>query len=502
MLPSAAAPRAEMTNALRSASVQSRRRVLRALAAVAAVAAAATLAVVATPGGGRTVEAVAGGSLGAGGEFHDIAPARVLDTREPGPLSGRVTTSASTSGSTIEVPLVGQGGLPTFTDGDGDGFDDHVLAVVVNITVIAPDRAGYLRAFGTGTPEGETSVVNFRADQRVPNSAILRPGKDGKVSIRMVTPEGNGSAHLAVDVSGWFSSSEYGQRGARTVNIDPARIFDSRQPEFGAAPFGAFAQRTIDIHGATQMDDTSNVVVPDDPDVVGVILNVTGINRQPSSQTTFVSVLPDAVTNPPTTSNLNLDPGDLRANLAIVPVPPDGQLTLFNSVGSTHVIVDVVGYLLANEDVTTTAGRVIPLVAPFRALDTRQSEHYAQRLGPASGEDWSFDDFVADVKVGGQWVGDQQGLFGNLTATGLQPQYPWAPVQTYVSVYPSPFDAPDAPPNVSNLNLGEGVAVPNLALATYGATQIEGAPVERGLAVYNSEGYVHYLLDVYAVVLS
>lgn len=498
----AAAPRTQMTNALRSAPVQSR-RVLRALGTLAAVAAAASLAVVVAPGGGRTVEAVAGGSLGAGGEFHDIVPARILDTREAayGDLAGRVASSASTTGPTLDIPVVGRGGLPAFTDADGDGFDDNVLAVVVNITVIAPDRAGYLRAFGTGTPEGETSVVNFAANRRVPNSAVLRPGKDGKITVRIVTPEGAGSAHLAVDVSGWFSSSAYGERGARTVNIDPARIFDSRSG--GGAPLGTFAQTTLDIRGATQLENRSNVVVPDDPDVVGVIINVTGINRQAGSRITFVSVLPGPVSDPSqvTTSNLNLDPGDLRANLAIVPVPADGDLTLLNSVGSTHVIVDVVGYLLANEDVATTTGRVIPLVSPFRALDTRASEHYAQRLGPGMGEDWSFDDFVADVKVAGVPVGPQQGLFGNLTATGLQPQYPWAPVQTYVTMYPSPA-LPGSAPNVSNVNLGQGVAVPNLVLATYGETQIDGAPVERGIAVYNSEGYVHYLLDVYAVVLA
>lgn len=487
-----------MTNALRSAPVQARRRLLRALGTVAAVAAAAAVGVVASPGGGRTVQAVAGGTLGAGGEFHQIVPDRILDTRDPGPLSGRVATSASTSGSTLEVPVVGRGGLPAFTDGDGDGFDDHVLAVVVNITVIAPDRAGYLRAFGTGTPEGETSVVNFGADQRVPNSAILRPGRDGKISLRLVTPDGAGSAHVAVDVSGWFSSSAHGERGARTVTIEPARIFDSR--EAGGA-FGTFTQRNLPIRGATQLEDAGNVVVPNDPDVIGVILNVTGINRQPGSQRgNFVSILPGPVTSASqvTTSNLNLDEGDLRANLAIVPVPDDGDLTLYNSVGSTHVIVDVVGYLLAGEPVDTRAGRIVPLVSPFRAFDTRTPEHFAQRLGPARAEDWSFDAFVADVKIGTEPVGPQQGFFGNLTATGLQRQYPWAPVQTYLTAYPSPANQAGGPPNVSNVNLGEGVAVPNLALLRYGSVGDD----DHQIAVYNSEGYVHYLLDVYAVVLS
>lgn len=491
-----------MTNPLQSPSVQPRRRFLRALGTVTAVAAAAAVGIVASPNGGRTVAAVAGGTLGAGGEFHSIVPDRILDTREAAldvAPAGRKATGPLGSTPELKIPVVGRGGLPAFIDGDGDGFDDNVLAVVVNITVIAPDRDGYLRAFGAGTPEGETSVVNFGARQNVPNSAILRPGQGGEISLRLVTPDGVGSAHLAIDVSGWFSSSTYRDRGARTVTIDPARIFDSRNAKFGGAPFGSEAQRELPIRGATEMD-AGNEVVPNDPNVVGVILNLTGINRQSNSTVTFASVLPEPVSgrDDVTTSNLNLGAGQLRANLAIVPVPADGNLTLFNSAGSTHLIVDVVGYLRAGAAVDSPTGRIVPLVAPFRAFDTRATEHFAQRLGPARAEDWSFEAFVADVKIGDEPVGAQQGFFGNLTATGLQPQYPWAPVQTYVTAYPSPANQPGGPPNVSNLNLGEGVAVPNLALMRYGSTS-EG---DHHVAIYNSEGYAHYLLDVYAVVLS
>ena len=475
---------------------------LRALGTVTAVAAAAAVGIAASPNGGRTVEAVAGGTLGAGGEFHSIVPDRILDTRnadlDVAPL-GRKATGTLANAPELQVPVVGQGGLPAFVDDDGDGFDDHVLAVVVNITVIAPDRGGYLRAFGTDTDEGETSVVNFAAGQNVPNSAVLRPGQDGRISLRLVTPDGAGSANVAVDVSGWFSSSAYGTRGARTVTIDPARIFDSRRAEFGGAPLGSLGQKNIPIRGAEQME-SSNVVVPADPDVVGVILNVTGVNRQPNSTVTFASVLPDPVTGlgQVPTSNLNLSPGQLRANLAIVPVPDDGDLTLFNAAGSAHYIVDVVGYLLAGEPVDSSTGRIVPLVAPFRAFDTRATEHFAQRLGPANAEDWSFDAFVNDVKIGSDPVGPQQGFFGNLTATGLQRQYSWAPVQTYLTAYPSPASQAGGPPNVSNVNLGEGGAVPNLALMRYGSAGGD----DHQIAVYNSEGYVHYLLDVYAVVLS
>lgn len=493
-----------MTNALRSGPVQPSRRIRRAIGTLAAAAAAVAVGVIASPGGGRTIEA-AGGTLGAGGEFHEIVPDRVFDSRDAaldisyGSIpAGRKPTGPLATAPEIVVPIVGEGGLPAFVDDDSDGFDDNVLAVVVNITVISPNHSGYLRAFGTGTTQGETSVVNFSGGQRVPNSAIIRPGQNGAISLRLITPDGVGDSHVAVDVSGWYSTSEWDENGARTVAIDPARIYDSRDAQFGAAPVGAGGQVDITMRGAKRMG-TSSVVVPDDPDVVGVIVNITGVNKLPGSKPTYVSILPAKVSNASevTTSNLNLDTGGFRANLAIVPLATgDDDLTLFNFDGQIHLIVDVVGYLLAGQDPDTTAGRIVPIEAPFRALDTRKTEHYAQPLGPARAEDWSFDAFVDDVAIDGDPVGEQVGFFGNLTATGLQRQYPWADVQTFLTAYPSP--ATPSPPNVSNLNLGEGVAVPNMALLRYGS----GTGGDHEIAVYNSQGYVHYILDVYAVVLA
>jgi hypothetical protein len=485
-----------MTDALRSRAVLTPRKIRRALGAVVAVVAAAAVGVVVSPGTDSTVQAVGGG----GGEFHSITPTRVfdsrdraLDVRSPGIPAGRKPTGPLSSAPEIVVPILGKGGVPASAD--------VVLGVVVNITVINPSRNGYLRAFGTGIAQGDTSVVNFVAGQRVPNTAILRPGADGRISLRFITPGGVGTSHVAVDVSGWFSTNAWGEQGARIVtNDEPARIFDSREAQFGARPLGDRAQVDVRIRGAKKMG-SNTVVVPNDPDVVGVIVNLTGVNWLRGSGLTYASFLPERIGGgaEPPTSNLNLDVGDVRANLAIVPLPAgDDDLTLYNFEGPTHLIVDVVGYLLAGADPTTSRGRLVPLVAPFRVFDTREPDHYGQRLGPARAEDWSFDDFVADVTIDGEWVGDQAGLFGNLTATGLRPRpdASWVPAQTFLTAYPSPADR--TPPNVSNLNLGEDVAVPNMTLLRYGST----AGGDHQIAIYNADGYVHYLLDVYAVVLS
>ena len=107
--------------------------------------------------------------------------------------------------------------------------------------------------------------------------------------------------------------------------------------------------------------------------------------------------------------------------MAVVPLGDDGSIRLFNRFGSTHLIVDILGYLQQGVPDTTTTGRVIPLDAPFRAFDTRQVAFGSQPLGFGSKEPWSFQAFADSVLLGGQTIGGQSALIGNLTGTGLAP---------------------------------------------------------------------------------
>jgi hypothetical protein len=204
----------------------------------------------------------------------------------------------------------------------------------------------------------------------------------------------------------------------------------------------------------------------------------------------------------PTTSNLNLLPGEIRSVMAIVPIGPDGSIQFFNRAGSTHLVVDIVGYVRKGIGAETRIGRVVPLVSPFRAFDTREPEFFDQPLTPAGAEDWSFESFVNDVQIGDEWVGPQLGLFGNLVATNLQRQYPWLSVSSYLTAYPTPPDNGTAVPTVSNIVVGEGQTLPNMALLKYGSNKLDPFCVDNHcVRFYNRWGYVDYLLDVAAVIL-
>jgi len=496
-----------MTNGLRSAPVRGSRRVLR----VAARAATATALVVSatvvgfsvsSDDAGRTVAALENATIGAGGEYHALTPMRILDTRDSNldvaPFGRKPFQTASSDGL-FNVPVVDRAGLGPFHDGNGDCADDNVLAVAVTITVVSPTSVGYLEAFGKGENRPATSVVNFKPGAVVANTAVLRPGCGGELSVRLA-PAAAATGDVVIDIFGWFSSSSYPNAGARLEPSGPGRIYDSREAAFGGHAFGPGEQRELTIWGAKAFDTGAEVVV-NSSNVVAVLLNVTGVNANAGSANTFVSLLPAPVASgdAPHTSNLNLAVGQIRSNMAIVPVSADGRIWVYNANGNNHVVVDVMGYFLKNQDPSTSRGRVIPLVAPFRAFDTREAAFADQPLPPANAEDWSFTDFANDVKVAGSQVGVQLGLLGNLTAADLGRQYSWAPTGSYVTAYPTPAGGgAQSPPLISNLVLNDGDVVPNLVLLKYGNDGTDPYQVR----FYNRAGYLDYLLDVTAVILA
>ena len=463
--------------------------------ALAAIVGVSSVAVAATSATERQADAqTPEPTLGAGGEYHPLAPARIFDSRtgvnDSAPLGVKPTSS---QGRTFDVDILGQGGVP----GEVDGVNVDVLAVVANVTVVGSTLDGFLSIYPTGAAPGDSSLVNFGPGEAVPNLAVLGVGTGGQSTISMVTPEGDGSAHVLIDVFGWISTSEFADvadTGARFKPIPPSRVLDTRSTPVPATwtagtPIGAMEQLTLPIRGA-------NGVVPDSTDVTGVMVNVTAANNAAGSQATFLSVTP-ATTPPgvePATSVTNVAPGQIKANMAIVPIGDDGAIRIFNSSGATNVIVDVLGYLERGADDTTRAGRVIPLDAPFRVFDTRQEAFASTPLGFSTKEEWSFKAFAESVSLNGVPIGAQSALLGNLTGTGLEPLYPGQSVDTYMTIYPGNGE----PPNSSNINVTPGRSVANMSLLSYGTVGADPYTI----SAFNFDGSIHYLLDVYAVVLA
>ena len=126
------------------------------------------------------------GSATASGTLTPLTPARVLDTRTNG--------SAPAANSTVTLPVLGHGGVPT----------SGVRAVVLTVTAAAPPAFGNVRVYAGGSSTPGTSNVNFAAGQTVSNLVVAQVGGDGTVALYNGS---SGSTPLVVDVAGYYLSS-------------------------------------------------------------------------------------------------------------------------------------------------------------------------------------------------------------------------------------------------------------------------------------------------------
>jgi len=434
------------------------------------------------------VQAQAAG-LGAGGEYHPVTPARIFDSRPPGindvAPAGKKPTNRN--GADFTVRVAGRGGLPA------DPAD--MLAVALNVTVVEPTTKGWLAVRPAGAPVADASLVNFEANSNVPNMTIVGVNGAGDVTVRLRTGA-TGRAHVLIDVFGWVSTSGYdgptADDGARLVPYGPARLLDTRQQN---RPLERRESRALQVLGARTFQPTSTI--PNRSSIDAVLINLTGVNNARGSQnaSTFLAAANERLTERTvTTSNTNLVRGEVKANLALVPLDANGRIHIYNHNGRTDVVVDIVAYFEVI-DGDTTAGRIVPLDAPFRAFDTRGAAFGNVPLGFGSIEDWSFEEFAGSVTMPGSSLdlSEQSALIGNLTGTDLGRLYASQPVSTYLTAFPGGATRPAS----SNLNLTENRSVPNMALLRYGSDGGDDYVVQ----VYNHNGTTHYLFDVTAVVL-
>jgi len=234
--------------------------------------------------------------------------------------------------------------------------------------------------------------------------------------------------------------------GAGFVAVTPTRVLDTRGAQGPALVAGE--TRTIGL-GAVPAEATA------------AVLNVTATA---ASAATFIRVWPGS-TPPPSTSSLNIVAGDTVPNLVTTGLGAGATVSLATSSGTTHLVVDLVGYYLP----TATSGG-FHAVTPIRALDTRVGPTGAP-LGPGG-------TVTVDVAaVLGVSAGSVAGVVLNTTATG--------PTEGgFLTVYPA---GAAGPPLASNLNFRSGQTVANAVASGVGP---------GGVTVYNPAGSVHVVVDI------
>ena len=282
-----------------------------------------------------------------------------------------------------------------------------------------------------GTSFRSISVLTLAASSLIATSLIAAPGARPAGA----TPPGPSIASSAAQAF---------------VPITPYRLLDTRS----SAPITSSQDRSLPVRGTEAVPIAA----------VAVALNVT--ITQPTS-TGWLAVWPGGGTRPPT-SNLNFLSGETVANLVTIGIGPDGSISLGGEIspvvqkrsslpGTTHVLVDVVGWYMAGFNPIT----------PYRVLDTR-SEHL--RLGPGEQRD------IVVAGLGG--LPDGAGAVGlNVTAAGPS-------AAGYLTVWPNGTDQPPT----SNLNFAAGETAANAVIVGVGSY--------GKISIFNESGTTDVIVDV------
>ena len=394
-----------------------------------------------------TVPLTAVATENAEGTYYSTAPARLLDTRRTG------TRAPLGAGSTTTIQVGGRAGVPA----------SGVSAVVVNVTAVATTSAGYFTAYPSGKPRPTASTVNFPKEWTGAVMATVPVGADGALELYNY----GGPAHAVVDVLGWYAadSSVLAANGVGTMmyRFEPSeRMFDSRR-QGGALHGGEAVELGVDW-GA----DADNAAVR------SWVLNVTAVGATRPGVLTAWS----GQGNRPVTSTLNYEPGVIAPNMAVVPSGHDAGGTSFRldnvSSGSVHVVVDVMGVMLAGQD---QGLRFVRLDTPTRFVDTRTGLGLTGPFGSRSTRTVSTGAVAPSAPVARDAI-DQVVTI----TTGVTPAD-----RTYLSMWADGGERSVA----SVLNVEQGAV---RSAAAYLPVDVHGRAV-----VYNDAGPMHLTMDAVGV---
>lgn len=345
-------------------------------------------------GGVHLVADVAGyflaGPASLAGMFTAVTPARVLDTRTG---NGAALAKVPANG-TVTLTLAGRGGLPA----------SGIGAVVLNVTVTNPTRAGFVTVYPAGTKLPIASNVNYGPGQTVPNLVTVKTSSTGRVTLKNTS---SGTVDLVADVAGYFRAGATTAPGAFTP-VEPTRLLDTRIGNgFVSGPVPAGGHVSLQVTGRGGLPTSG---------VAAVVLNVTV--TQPRSAG-FITVHPSGQPLP-NASNLNFGPDQTVPNLVVVMVGGDGRVVLHNtSTGTVELVADLAGYVLSES-------------SPARIVSATPIQGYDSPTDAAAGSG-----ITTVLRAGPYYVYASEEGMTNITNTPDQPG---------VWVDPALFDKrPDAP---------------------------------------------------------
>jgi hypothetical protein len=231
-----------------------------------------------------------------------------------------------TAGGILPVQVAGNNGIPA-----------GATAAVLNVSVIQPGAGGYLTVFPQGSFQPFTANVNYAAGQVTGNRVIVPLSTTGPTP-GQVSIYSSSSADLVVDVSGYYSA--FGGAGsAFTPETAPVRICDTRANNPSGLTGGATQcdGKTMGPGGTQTVNVTGLAQVPNG--TTAVVFNLTAVTP---TLNTYLTVYPGPTL--PLVSDLNPPANGVKGNLTVGTLSAGGKMTIYNNIGNTDVVVDVLGW--------------------------------------------------------------------------------------------------------------------------------------------------------------
>jgi hypothetical protein len=289
---------------------------------------------------------------GRGGDYVALsAPAQVLDTR----TGIGAPAGVRAAGAVTPFQVLGKNGVPA----------TGVRAVLLDATIVNSTASTHLSIWPENGTNTGMSFVNAPPKTTLANTAIVPTGPTSRINVA----NGAGSAHIVIDIHGYFRSDP-GGTASGFVPLTPKRLVDTRNGTGTPA-------KSIAAGGSLTVTLATGTPVPTNAQSIMAEVVVVGA-------TAAGPLLAYATGSASGASAMDYAIGSTAANLGLK-LGTSGRVTFVNKGGGAiHLVIDVGGYVLPN---TPTVG------AGFNPVQKRLYDTRPTGTIPASG--------TLDVQIGG-----------------------------------------------------------------------------------------------------
>ncbi|MGL4178675.1 MAG: hypothetical protein ACRCSN_21670 [Dermatophilaceae bacterium] len=390
-------------------------------------------------------------------------------------MFGRVLISAAATAGLAASGLVSA--LPSaaatpasFDFGSQTIFSERFETITVDVTVGAGYGSPAITASSAAPGTFDDFYVAEDTCEGVAAAATCAvtvgfvPSGSGARAANLVIPTAVGATHATVTLTGGGAvdaTGTYYRLGS------PTRFLDTRTSGT-RRPLSSGASTTVQIGGRSGIPTSG---------VSAVVLNVTAVS---TTATGYFTLWPSGASRP-TVSSINFPRAWTGANLVTVPVGSTGAVSLYNSGGSAHALVDVLGWYAKDDSVRASKGMGTQLQAltPTRIFDSRNTSQ------PGSGVFYNGDYIDFEDDFGSAFNPLVRAYAMNITA-----------VSATGPGYVTAWSGSGTRPNTSTVNYETGVVAPNMAVVPTSLTP-EGR-VRLRLENFGS-GSVHLIADLVGV---